>query len=290
MTTATAPQLLTLSDVAEELNTSETAVLRLIALGVLKASQLKEGSLLSFRVTRAALDKYIAAGSQRFKLPRGGEHLAQPASECEWFADKHISFLGRIFDEQLTAAIAQELPDEEDGQLPAGVQANPADGKYRRVELEARGNSIDEVLTMAVPYRKHRMLSSMLPGSPEFEGQWRAAFLVDRLWHFLPDAVEKNGAGGKGLPTIKKLYGLPADFNSLVDTAWERLQQGRIELRRRYEVGFVYRNRELVQTVVGRQQLSLAEPSEVQTIDAAIYVPMSRIASGMKKAVVDQAL
>ncbi|MBX3440588.1 MAG: helix-turn-helix domain-containing protein, partial [Planctomycetaceae bacterium] len=172
--------LLTVNDVAAELGCSTVMVQRLIALGVLKATQLVDGSIRSFRISRPALEAYVGAGSPRFELPPGASHFKMDGP-YGWFRDTHIRGLWRAFDEAVYNRLWKLLPDP-DEKLPAGVTADPKGGKFRQVRIDVPQKDVADLLTMAVPYGSNAAMLKTFPGRTNFEGRWADAWLVEEFW------------------------------------------------------------------------------------------------------------
>ncbi len=280
MPTAT-QTLLTVQDVAAELNASPIMVQRLIAFGVLKATQLRDGSILSFRVTRPSLEAYISAGSPRFTLNPGAEHFVG-ARPYGWFDDKDIRFLSRLFEKAVDDRLASLLPDPQE-RLPAGLKADPKGGTFRKVEIAVPASDIDELLTMAVPYGSRVLPNKSFPGRTNFDARWADAWLQERFWSFLQSTVMEASDASTPLG-VAALYQLPETFNRLIDDAWSRLQNGRISQTKRYHFTFTeerYRD----------PKANLVSAAEaVQTIEVELSLKVDRIAAGAKARVVQRAL
>ncbi|MBX3437824.1 MAG: helix-turn-helix domain-containing protein [Planctomycetaceae bacterium] len=273
--------LLTVDDVADELGCSTVMVQRLIALGVLKATQLVEGSIRSFRISRPALEAYVTAGSPRFELNPGASHFKQDGP-YGWFRDTHITYLRRAFEGIVYDRLEKLLP-EPDEKLPDGVAADPKGDKFRKVVIEVEQKYVEDLLTMAVPYGSTVAMPKTFPGRTDFEGRWADAWLVDRFWDRLQAVVSEEGDPAS-IPGVERLYQLPATFNAFVDAAWERVGTGAFVRTKQYHLTFT-------EVRYSDPKVNLVSAAEaVQTVEIELVLKFDRIAQGAMSRVLQSSL
>ncbi len=208
--TPAAPVMLTIDDVARELNVSALQVRRLVARSALSGTELHPGD---WRFAPKELERYIGAGAL---------DLAMPAVTDRWFEDLGLRMEALEFQRAVqTATEDQRMPD---AALRKAVEASRAESF--NVKLTA-SPALDELFAQPYRHQRHRKLFRV-PGqdnSPPFE-LWSDALFVDQL----RTAVLRRVRDASRLQDnhLLKLYASPSAYRGFVDPSEEEVRNGSI--------------------------------------------------------------
>jgi hypothetical protein len=211
--------LLTVHDVARELNKSNVEVLRLIARRALKAARtgtnrltnqygegiLGQGGSVEFRVAPSDLADYIQ---------RGAPDIEMPPLKHSWLWDDALARATEQFVLALNAASEEQAP--ESGQLAAEWEGQRA--KVGLIQMEQEGWMRPRPLAITPKLRAVIDSPPPLPGSP-FR-TWLDAAIV----HWLRAEARDVVVGKAGLlGGLAYFYRSPEDYRQIATDAWTSL-------------------------------------------------------------------
>lgn len=203
--------LLTVEEVAKELETQPIYVLRLIALGNLKAARL--GAAGKWRITRDDLNAFIQAGAPGFDAPK--------IAADGWFIDSWEYGA-------LTLTQAVQRTAESEGQIP--------DVPLDSWDLAGRGRG-----GVTVELRATSGISGLFaqaaqgdPGRKTFKS-WGIQYAANRLRADVLKAVERS-KGSLLKPRAARLYASPDDFAAFLATGKAAFFAGAMLFQKTYSI------------------------------------------------------
>ena len=230
-----------------------------------------------FRVTRAALERYISNGSPDFDFPVG---LVDGNS---WFADPY-RWKSQIFEDLLRGEISKQLPTD---RVPAFVTPRTDGRQFHRIQQAATMTAdLQQLLEMPVPYDGSHGIHAM-PGEDQFTGRWREMWMINEFRSRLRGAIEETTSSR---PLLHRLYGLPADFKANVDLGWTRATTGRIQVTREYNVEVVRQGEKVGMALLGPSDHTPAKHRVLQTITVELSIKLETLGAGIRANVVKLAL
>lgn len=199
--------LLTVEDVATELQVKPLAVRRLISLRLLNATLVGR----DFRIVPADLQSYVSKGAQR---------LAMPPMEHDggWLS------LQTVNDD--AAALEQSFRKMLGDVVPTDRPTNARDGEYSTVDVKP------PALMLALLKEPPKRSKFVVPGTPLPPYATNAdEFAAAKLSAILRRLTLSPVNGASGLPL---LYRSPDDFQTLTDQGWTEYQKQSVGMRKTY--------------------------------------------------------